>query len=128
MADYEALHYDKDQLRHACECVCVSPRHMTVEEELQVPGQLGHVTSGDHVKEGLLSDRKPPASSESPGPVLDLGAPAEPETPESVWLMVCSSAAVPVGLIVVPGDSDLETCRDHIQRLQEVRGRRTYCT
>lgn len=26
-----------------------------------------------------------------------------------------------MGLIVVPGDSDLETCREHIQRLQEVR-------
>lgn len=29
--------------------------------------------------------------------------------------------AIPLGLIVVPGDSDLETCREHIQRLQEVR-------
>ncbi|XP_056286740.1 diacylglycerol kinase zeta-like [Pseudoliparis swirei] len=28
-------------------------------------------------------------------------------------------ASVPLGLIVVPGDSDLETCRDHIQHLQE---------
>ncbi|KAF7646746.1 hypothetical protein LDENG_00183160 [Lucifuga dentata] len=28
-------------------------------------------------------------------------------------------AAIPLGLIVVPGDSDLETCREHIQRLQE---------
>uniref|UniRef100_A0A674N762 Diacylglycerol kinase n=1 Tax=Takifugu rubripes TaxID=31033 RepID=A0A674N762_TAKRU len=28
-------------------------------------------------------------------------------------------ASIPVGLIVVPGDSDLETCREHIQRLQE---------
>ncbi|XP_071320106.1 diacylglycerol kinase zeta-like isoform X3 [Trachinotus anak] len=28
-------------------------------------------------------------------------------------------ASIPLGLIVVPGDSDLETCRDHIQRLQE---------
>ncbi|TMS11773.1 Diacylglycerol kinase zeta [Larimichthys crocea] len=27
--------------------------------------------------------------------------------------------AIPLGLIVVPGDSDLETCREHIQRLQE---------
>uniref|UniRef100_A0A672IX47 Diacylglycerol kinase n=1 Tax=Salarias fasciatus TaxID=181472 RepID=A0A672IX47_SALFA len=34
-------------------------------------------------------------------------------------------ASIPLGLIVVPGDSDLETCREHIQRLQEVRrGRR----
>uniref|UniRef100_A0A7N6B5L3 Diacylglycerol kinase n=1 Tax=Anabas testudineus TaxID=64144 RepID=A0A7N6B5L3_ANATE len=32
-------------------------------------------------------------------------------------------ASIPLGLIVVPGDSDLETCREHIQRLQEVRGR-----
>uniref|UniRef100_A0A667WPA9 Diacylglycerol kinase n=1 Tax=Myripristis murdjan TaxID=586833 RepID=A0A667WPA9_9TELE len=32
-------------------------------------------------------------------------------------------ASIPVGLIVVPGDSDLETCREHIQRLQEVRTR-----
>uniref|UniRef100_A0A8B9HE83 Diacylglycerol kinase n=1 Tax=Astyanax mexicanus TaxID=7994 RepID=A0A8B9HE83_ASTMX len=28
--------------------------------------------------------------------------------------------AIPLGLIVVPGDSDLETCRIHIERLQEV--------
>ncbi|CAB1450375.1 unnamed protein product [Pleuronectes platessa] len=28
-------------------------------------------------------------------------------------------ASIPLGLIVVPGDSDLETCREHIQRLQE---------
>ncbi|XP_054624789.1 diacylglycerol kinase zeta-like isoform X2 [Dunckerocampus dactyliophorus] len=28
-------------------------------------------------------------------------------------------ASIPLGLIVVPGDSDLETCREHIQRLHE---------
>uniref|UniRef100_A0AAR2KLE4 Diacylglycerol kinase n=1 Tax=Pygocentrus nattereri TaxID=42514 RepID=A0AAR2KLE4_PYGNA len=28
-------------------------------------------------------------------------------------------ASIPLGLIVVPGDSDLETCRVHIERLQE---------
>ncbi|KAM6945708.1 diacylglycerol kinase zeta [Aplochiton taeniatus] len=28
-------------------------------------------------------------------------------------------ASIPLGLIVVPGDSDLETCRTHIERLQE---------
>ncbi|XP_042186745.1 diacylglycerol kinase zeta isoform X4 [Oncorhynchus tshawytscha] len=28
-------------------------------------------------------------------------------------------ASIPLGLIVVPGDSDLETCRSHIERLQE---------
>ncbi|KAM8940239.1 diacylglycerol kinase zeta isoform 1-T1 [Pelodytes ibericus] len=28
-------------------------------------------------------------------------------------------ASIPLGIIVVPGDSDLETCRVHIQRLQE---------
>ncbi|XP_047433051.1 diacylglycerol kinase zeta-like isoform X3 [Mugil cephalus] len=28
-------------------------------------------------------------------------------------------ASIPLGLIVVPGDSDLEICREHIQRLQE---------
>ncbi|XP_054480129.1 diacylglycerol kinase zeta-like isoform X2 [Anoplopoma fimbria] len=28
-------------------------------------------------------------------------------------------ASIPLGLIVVSGDSDLETCREHIQRLQE---------
>ncbi|XP_053576273.1 diacylglycerol kinase zeta isoform X2 [Bombina bombina] len=28
-------------------------------------------------------------------------------------------ASLPLGVIVVPGDSDLETCRAHIQRLQE---------
>ncbi|CAH2325917.1 diacylglycerol kinase zeta isoform X4 [Pelobates cultripes] len=28
-------------------------------------------------------------------------------------------ASIPLGVIVVPGDSDLETCRVHIQRLQE---------
>uniref|UniRef100_A0A7N9AUZ3 Diacylglycerol kinase n=1 Tax=Mastacembelus armatus TaxID=205130 RepID=A0A7N9AUZ3_9TELE len=31
-------------------------------------------------------------------------------------------ASIPLGLIVVPGDSDLETCREHIQRLQEIDG------
>lgn len=30
-------------------------------------------------------------------------------------------SAVPLGIIVVPGDSDLELCRTHIERLQEVR-------
>uniref|UniRef100_A0A670JH77 Diacylglycerol kinase n=1 Tax=Podarcis muralis TaxID=64176 RepID=A0A670JH77_PODMU len=30
-------------------------------------------------------------------------------------------ASVPLGIIVVPGDSDLEICRTHIERLQEVR-------
>uniref|UniRef100_A0A673XAY5 Diacylglycerol kinase n=1 Tax=Salmo trutta TaxID=8032 RepID=A0A673XAY5_SALTR len=29
-------------------------------------------------------------------------------------------ASIPLGLIVVPGDSDLETCRSHIERLQEL--------
>ncbi|XP_048886154.1 diacylglycerol kinase zeta-like isoform X3 [Brienomyrus brachyistius] len=28
-------------------------------------------------------------------------------------------ASIPMGIIVVPGDSDLETCRSHIERLQE---------
>ncbi|TRY85769.1 hypothetical protein DNTS_014580 [Danionella cerebrum] len=28
-------------------------------------------------------------------------------------------ASIPLGLIVIPGDSDLETCRAHIERLQE---------
>nr|XP_046237655.1 diacylglycerol kinase zeta-like isoform X1 [Scatophagus argus] len=28
-------------------------------------------------------------------------------------------ASIPLGLIVVPGESDLETCREHIQHLQE---------
>lgn len=28
---------------------------------------------------------------------------------------------MPLGIIVVPGDSDLEMCRTHIERLQEVR-------
>ncbi|XP_063293951.1 diacylglycerol kinase zeta isoform X4 [Pelobates fuscus] len=31
-------------------------------------------------------------------------------------------ASIPLGVIVVPGDSDLETCRVHIQRLQEEGG------
>ncbi|KAG8431524.1 hypothetical protein GDO86_018415 [Hymenochirus boettgeri] len=31
-------------------------------------------------------------------------------------------ASLPLGVIVVPGDSDLETCRAHIQRLQEEDG------
>lgn len=31
--------------------------------------------------------------------------------------------AVPLGTVVVPGDSDLELCRAHIERLQQVRGR-----
>lgn len=29
-------------------------------------------------------------------------------------------AAVPLGTVVVPGDSDLELCRAHIERLQQV--------
>uniref|UniRef100_A0A672R2X6 Diacylglycerol kinase n=1 Tax=Sinocyclocheilus grahami TaxID=75366 RepID=A0A672R2X6_SINGR len=33
-------------------------------------------------------------------------------------------ASIPLGLIVVPGDSDLETCRAHIERLQEVKNER----
>uniref|UniRef100_A0A8C9SCY3 Diacylglycerol kinase n=1 Tax=Scleropages formosus TaxID=113540 RepID=A0A8C9SCY3_SCLFO len=33
----------------------------------------------------------------------------------------CESLSIPLGLIVIPGDSDLETCRTHIERLQEVR-------
>uniref|UniRef100_A0A3Q3VWG9 Diacylglycerol kinase n=1 Tax=Mola mola TaxID=94237 RepID=A0A3Q3VWG9_MOLML len=39
-------------------------------------------------------------------------------------------ASIPLGLIVVPGDSDLETCREHIMRLQEVssRGEETVMT
>ncbi|XP_045664668.1 diacylglycerol kinase zeta isoform X2 [Ursus americanus] len=32
-------------------------------------------------------------------------------------------ASVPLGTVVVPGDSDLELCRAHIERLQQVRGR-----
>ncbi|XP_056157091.1 diacylglycerol kinase zeta [Lampris incognitus] len=31
-------------------------------------------------------------------------------------------ASIPLGLIVVPGDSDLETCRTHIESLQEEEG------
>ncbi|KAM4601894.1 diacylglycerol kinase zeta-like [Polymixia lowei] len=31
-------------------------------------------------------------------------------------------ASIPLGLIVVPGDSDLEACREHIERLQEEEG------
>lgn len=38
-----------------------------------------------------------------------------------VNVLLFASSAIPLGLIVVPGDSDLETCREHIQRLQEVR-------
>ncbi|XP_041822246.1 diacylglycerol kinase zeta-like isoform X2 [Chelmon rostratus] len=34
-------------------------------------------------------------------------------------------ASIPLGLIVVPGDSDLETCREHIQRLQEEEAAKT---
>lgn len=49
-------------------------------------------------------------------------------------LQVCSTAvelaaegllcppAVPLGTVVVPGDSDLELCRAHIERLQQVTG------
>ncbi|KAK1335718.1 hypothetical protein QTO34_003511 [Cnephaeus nilssonii] len=33
-------------------------------------------------------------------------------------------ASVPLGTVVVPGDSDLELCRAHIERLQQVRQRR----
>ena len=34
---------------------------------------------------------------------------------------VCVFAAIPVGIVVVRGDCDLETCRLYIDRLQEVR-------
>uniref|UniRef100_A0A671RU53 Diacylglycerol kinase n=1 Tax=Sinocyclocheilus anshuiensis TaxID=1608454 RepID=A0A671RU53_9TELE len=37
-------------------------------------------------------------------------------------------ASIPLGLIVVPGDSDLETCRAHIERLQEVKNERVGLT
>uniref|UniRef100_A0A8C2Q3N3 Diacylglycerol kinase n=1 Tax=Cyprinus carpio TaxID=7962 RepID=A0A8C2Q3N3_CYPCA len=37
-------------------------------------------------------------------------------------------ASIPLGLIVVPGDSDLETCRAHIERLQEVKKERVGLT
>uniref|UniRef100_A0A670Z1S4 Diacylglycerol kinase n=1 Tax=Pseudonaja textilis TaxID=8673 RepID=A0A670Z1S4_PSETE len=36
-------------------------------------------------------------------------------------------ASVPLGIIVVPGDSDLELCRTHIERLQEVSCQINYC-
>ncbi|KAL4642114.1 diacylglycerol kinase zeta-like isoform X3 [Arapaima gigas] len=36
-------------------------------------------------------------------------------------------ASIPLGHIVVPGDSDLETCRCHIERLQE-KGDKTKCS
>uniref|UniRef100_A0A8C2K5J5 Diacylglycerol kinase n=1 Tax=Cyprinus carpio TaxID=7962 RepID=A0A8C2K5J5_CYPCA len=36
--------------------------------------------------------------------------------------------SIPLGLIVVPGDSDLETCRAHIERLQEVKKERVGLT
>uniref|UniRef100_A0A7N6BNK9 Diacylglycerol kinase n=1 Tax=Anabas testudineus TaxID=64144 RepID=A0A7N6BNK9_ANATE len=61
MAAYEALHYDKDQLKEACEFNC------------------GH--------------------SLSRGPTV--------------------SYTTPLGVITVPGDSDLETCRLLIERLQD---------
>uniref|UniRef100_A0A672SPQ4 Diacylglycerol kinase n=1 Tax=Sinocyclocheilus grahami TaxID=75366 RepID=A0A672SPQ4_SINGR len=39
---------------------------------------------------------------------------------DSDWLsMFLLFISIPLGLIVVPGDSDLETCRAHIERLQE---------
>lgn len=40
---------------------------------------------------------------------------------KTCFFVFFASPAIPLGLIVVPGDSDLETCREHIQRLQEVR-------
>uniref|UniRef100_A0A3Q4HTP7 Diacylglycerol kinase n=1 Tax=Neolamprologus brichardi TaxID=32507 RepID=A0A3Q4HTP7_NEOBR len=58
MAAYEALHYDKDQLKEACNCTFLTLTFM-------FPG------------------------------------------------------ALPLGVITVPGDSDLETCRLHIDRLQD---------
>lgn len=36
-------------------------------------------------------------------------------------LSITVLAAVPLGTVVVPGDSDLELCRAHIERLQQVR-------
>uniref|UniRef100_A0A8C8LV81 Diacylglycerol kinase n=1 Tax=Oncorhynchus tshawytscha TaxID=74940 RepID=A0A8C8LV81_ONCTS len=66
MHDYEALHYDKEKLKEACE--------YSISQCLTAC---------------CLSSSLP--------------------------------TAIPLGLIVVPGDSDLETCRSHIERLQEVR-------
>uniref|UniRef100_A0A667ZI79 Diacylglycerol kinase n=1 Tax=Myripristis murdjan TaxID=586833 RepID=A0A667ZI79_9TELE len=64
MAAYEALHYDKDQLKEACDA-------------------LYHLhTVGFQI----------------------------------VYLFIIST---PLGVIIVPGDSDLETCRSHIERLQD---------
>lgn len=37
------------------------------------------------------------------------------------FLFCHSLSAIPLGLIVIPGDSDLETCRVQIEKLQEVK-------
>lgn len=79
MHDYEALHYDKEQLKEACEW------------------QAG--------KEPLRA--------------LRAGQGAEGERPAADGLLC--PPAVPLGTVVVPGDSDLELCRAHIERLQQVR-------
>uniref|UniRef100_A0A8C2A6I2 Diacylglycerol kinase n=1 Tax=Cyprinus carpio TaxID=7962 RepID=A0A8C2A6I2_CYPCA len=48
---------------------------------------------------------------------------------DSDWLsMYLLFISIPLGLIVVPGDSDLETCRAHIERLQEVKKERVGLT
>uniref|UniRef100_A0A673L6P5 Diacylglycerol kinase n=1 Tax=Sinocyclocheilus rhinocerous TaxID=307959 RepID=A0A673L6P5_9TELE len=48
---------------------------------------------------------------------------------DSDWLsMFLLFISIPLGLIVVPGDSDLETCRAHIERLQEVKNERVGLT
>ncbi|XP_062052215.1 diacylglycerol kinase zeta isoform X3 [Lepus europaeus] len=75
MHDYEALHYDKEQLREACEW------------------QRGWAEE----REGQRGPRAPPAAD-----------------------TVLRPPAVPLGTVVVPGDSDLELCRAHIERLQQV--------
>uniref|UniRef100_A0A673JF66 Diacylglycerol kinase n=1 Tax=Sinocyclocheilus rhinocerous TaxID=307959 RepID=A0A673JF66_9TELE len=60
MRDYEALHYDKEQLREAC------------------------------------------------------------DDPNLCFLFSFTFSAIPMGIITVPGNSDLETCRLHIEKLHEV--------
>ncbi|KAJ4924383.1 hypothetical protein JOQ06_000623, partial [Pogonophryne albipinna] len=105
MTDYEALHYDKDKLRQAFFC--------------------GGGEEGGEQQVRMLTDssmwkldnswRISRWSSE--GGWVELGV--NTDTYRRLSILLFSLLSIPLGLIVVSGDSDLETCREHIQRLQE---------
>jgi len=41
-------------------------------------------------------------------------------SPNLSFLFSFTLSAIPMGIITVPGNSDLETCRQHIEKLHEV--------